>query len=349
MRKRIFTIIASTILSGMLAVPALAAGRIGSVSLNFAEKKGEDGTIYEAELTESSNAYDIEECNVSKDYSEWRPGRKVTYTVTLKPTEDNFFSKNQTKIHVSNGKVIPNEKISPNEMTLTINYYPRVQLENPSNIYFEDEYTAVWDEVEYATAYEVRIKDEESNKTNTVKVTKNEIDLPNYSTDNNVSFEVRACAKDSDDSKYIMPSQWISCDEEAAANTNNTVAGRFEGNNEKRRFRDSYSEKYATGWQLINGSWYYFDPSNNNYAARAEWKFINGKWYYFNESCEMMTGWVKVNGKQYLLNYINGEMITGWYCNGPSGPWYYFMPSGEMLSNTTTPDGYYVDGNGEWR
>ena len=43
------------------------------------------------------------------------------------------------------------------------------------------------------------------------------------------------------------------------------------------------------------------------------------------------------------------ETQTGWYCSGPEGPWYYFDNSGAMLKNTTTPDGYHLDGNGEWK
>ena len=62
----------------------------------------------------------------------------------------------------------------------------------------------------------------------------------------------------------------------------------------------------------------------------------------------MQTGWAKINGVQYFLN-SNGSMQTGWYCSGPEGPWYYFDYSGAMLKNTTTPDGYHLDGNGEWK
>ncbi|PGE97970.1 hypothetical protein COF51_04350 [Bacillus pseudomycoides] len=34
-----------------------------------------------------------------------------------------------------------------------------------------------------------------------------------------------------------------------------------------------------TGWQQINGAWYYFNSSG---AMQTGWQQINGKWYYCN-------------------------------------------------------------------
>ncbi|HHH8316112.1 TPA: hypothetical protein ACP1VB_002186, partial [Streptococcus pneumoniae] len=48
-------------------------------------------------------------------------------------------------------------------------------------------------------------------------------------------------------------------------------------------------------------------------------------WYYLNESGSMATGWFTVSGK-----------------------WYYTYNSGDLSVNTTTPDGYRVNANGEW-
>ena len=42
----------------------------------------------------------------------------------------------------------------------------------------------------------------------------------------------------------------------------------------------------------------------------------------------------------------NGYMKTGWILYKDA--WYYCGESGAMLVNTTTPDGYYVNGDGVW-
>lgn len=59
----------------------------------------------------------------------------------------------------------------------------------------------------------------------------------------------------------------------------------------------------------------------------------------------MATGWVKDNGSWYYLDK-SGAMTTGWFT--VSGKWYYAYSSGALAVNTTTPDGYTVNTNGEW-
>ena len=59
----------------------------------------------------------------------------------------------------------------------------------------------------------------------------------------------------------------------------------------------------------------------------------------------MKTGWVKDKGTCYYLN-DSGAMQTGWF--EVNGKWYYANRSGALLTNTTTPDGYRVNANGEW-
>ena len=68
-------------------------------------------------------------------------------------------------------------------------------------------------------------------------------------------------------------------------------------------------------------------------------------WYYLSGSGDMQTGWVKSSGSWYYLNN-SGSMQTGWFA--VSGKWYYAYSSGALAVNTTTPDGYHVNYNGEW-
>ena len=90
------------------------------------------------------------------------------------------------------------------------------------------------------------------------------------------------------------------------------------------------------------------------------WQYIDGKWYYFDKTNgDMVTGWVYDNGCWYFLDYKTGVMLKGWH-KLPHGPnnvedWYLLNKSGEMLSGWqwTTKDGktgwYYLDPNNGMR
>ena len=96
-------------------------------------------------------------------------------------------------------------------------------------------------------------------------------------------------------------------------------------------------------WIQSSGRWWY-RHNNGSYTSNG-WELINGKWYHFDRSGWMQTGWVKSSGSWYYLNNL-GSMQTGWF--NVSGKWYYAYSSGALAVNTTTPDGYHVNYNGEW-
>ena len=98
----------------------------------------------------------------------------------------------------------------------------------------------------------------------------------------------------------------------------------------------------ATGWVNDQGTWYYLNAEG---IMQTGWAKVNGTWYYLKSSGAMATGWVKDNGTWYYLK-SSGAMATGWYQVG--GNWYYSYASGALAVNTTTPDGYKVNHNGEW-
>ena len=97
-----------------------------------------------------------------------------------------------------------------------------------------------------------------------------------------------------------------------------------------------------TGWIKENGTWYYLNDSG---AMQTGWVKDKGTWYYLNDFGAMQTGWVKENGTWYYLNQ-SGSMETGWFT--VSDKWYYANESGALAINTTTPDGYNVNADGEW-
>ena len=94
---------------------------------------------------------------------------------------------------------------------------------------------------------------------------------------------------------------------------------------------------------IKSGSRWWYKHADGSYTTNG-WEKINGTWYYFDQAGWMATGWVKDNGTWYYLDG-SGAMQTGWKYVGSH--WYYLNGSGALLVNTTTPDGYTVNGNGE--
>ncbi|CIZ74884.1 CAP domain-containing protein [Streptococcus pneumoniae] len=106
-------------------------------------------------------------------------------------------------------------------------------------------------------------------------------------------------------------------------------------------FKHNDGSYTSNGWEKINRTWYRFD--NAGWMQTGWVKY--GSWYYLDGSGAMKTGWLKDNGSWYYLQ-DSGAMKTGWM--KVSGKWYYAYSSGALAINTTTPDGYRVNANGEW-
>jgi len=80
---------------------------------------------------------------------------------------------------------------------------------------------------------------------------------------------------------------------------------------------------YAGQWQQNGDNWKY-QNDDGTYITNNWYQDIDGKWYHFDGNGNMQTGWISDGEKEY---YLSG--------------------SGVMLMNSVTPDGYYVNGDGE--
>lgn len=123
----------------------------------------------------------------------------------------------------------------------------------------------------------------------------------------------------------------------------------------------------VTGWQSIDGVWYYFDADG---IMQTGWDLIDGAWYWFDSSGAMVTGVRRIDG-QYsefssdgrwvgyvslrpgwsLINdawyYVSdGSLATGWQKVGDS--WYWFDETGKMVVGWRRIDGawYYLEDSG---
>ena len=83
-------------------------------------------------------------------------------------------------------------------------------------------------------------------------------------------------------------------------------------------------------WLLINGAWYAFGADGYAESGLFRDAGYGGSWFYVDINSGMKTGWQLVDGI-----------------------WRYFNPvsdgrQGSMFTASRTPDGYYVNENGEW-
>ena len=117
------------------------------------------------------------------------------------------------------------------------------------------------------------------------------------------------------------------------------------------------------GWELINGSWYYFDNAGwmlanqwiGNYYVDGSGKWVPGKtkvtaqwiqsgnrwWYRHADGGYTRNGWELINGSWYYFDNAGWMLSNQWIGN------YYVGGSGAMLTDTWIGD-YYVDASGKW-
>lgn len=124
----------------------------------------------------------------------------------------------------------------------------------------------------------------------------------------------------------------------------------------------SASVAFAGTWGGTKPNWTY------SVSKPSSWQLIDGKWYYFNDMNCTATGVLALGDKMYYLDTNTAAMFENqwlqmgddwWYYGADgaavknswisyNGKWYYMGADCKMLKSTTTPDGYYVNQNGEW-
>lgn len=91
-----------------------------------------------------------------------------------------------------------------------------------------------------------------------------------------------------------------------------------------------------TGWQQVDGVWYYFNPGNGGKRASG-WLELDGNRYYLSKDGASVTGWLELEDGTYYLNPINGIAATGWQELG--GVRYHFGEDGARSAGWIETDG----------
>lgn len=195
--------------------------------------------------------------------------------------------------------------------------------------------TAIWDEVDDADEYEVKLYRNDGSLT-TIRTINNSYDFYPYMTSpGDYSFKVRAISG-SDDSK----SSWTDQSEYCHISSRDVYTG-----------APPTSQNYdGTGWIQDQTGWWYRMPDGGRAVNR--WLYVDNNWFHFNSNGAMETGWIYVDNNWFYLNTISdgtkGAMLTGW--NFINGNWFYLNPvsdgtKGAMKTGWLNSDGcrYYLN------
>lgn len=329
------------------AVTGYADTVIPDIKVRFTNNYDSEGqTILEPTVTASGTGYEVADISWGKEKDKWKPGSKLTASVTLSAGEGRTFSSEYKsgKASVSGAEFISARRNSEDgNLTLKVNYYPVVQLGATEKAGWSDaaKTRATWKKVPYATAYQLRLYAGGDEYITTITLEGTAVDLSQHITkEANYFYEVRATAKDSADANYMRSGAYVTSEDTFVDNLGES-GGRFTDYHEGRKYTDAHGEAAVNGWRFILGSWYYFDE--NGYAATG-WRAVGDKWYYMNGEGRMQTGWLNLDNKWYYTE-SSGAMVIGWYQISPTD-WYYFYQDGSMASSTVV-DGYIITDTGK--
>lgn len=313
----------------MLSVPnttalATTGTKINSVPLSIESEIEAGDTDSDVTVSTSSSKFDIDDVVITNEPSdEWDDGDKPKLKITLYADDDYYFasgfSKSSVSLSGSDGTVT---SVSRSSSDILIVYVTLDDDDSDHDLdvsgleWDESDGTASWEESDDAKKYEVRLYRGSSAVTSVLTTTSTSYDFSSYITKNGYyTFKVRGVYNTSNKGSWEESDSWYVSSSEAQEISS---SGSSNGNT------PSNTTSSGTGaWLKDNTGWWYCN-ADRSYTTNG-WQYIDNLWYCFDE---------------------NGYMKTGWILYKDA--WYYCGESGAMLVNTTTPDGYYVNGDGVW-
>lgn len=310
-------------LSLSLPVTSAAAERINSVHLDISSDITVGDSGGDVDVTAGSGEYSVEDVEITNEpKDEWEDGDKPKLKVTLVAEDDYTFSSGFSKSDVDldgDDATVTSVTRRSSELyvyitldTLDEDGDDDYDLDVSGLEWDESDGMAQWDDATDANRYEVRLYRGSSTATSVFTTSDTSYDFSGYITrSGDYTFRVRGIYNSSHKGSWEESDSWNVSSQDAdeiSASSNSPVSGGGSG---------------SGAWLRDNIGWWYCN-ADKSYPVN-NWQYINNYWYYFNEYGYMVTGWVQWNSR-----------------------WYYCGEDGAMLTETTTPDGYYVDGSGGW-
>ncbi len=303
---------------------------ITTVSVSFTETDATPGSVRPMTVTVPSNVT-LVSTYYSRQPETWIPGTTVEITLTLKAADGSQFGSG-CKMRASNATY---KSQSGDAFTRTVKYEytAKTRLAPVQKVYLDDSYVLHWSRVSNASSYAVKIYFDEEyevdydtdftlftedeatgvetrSKTKTITVNQNQLDATDYidvAEISNVKFVITARAS-SKRRAYYLDSAGVTFTDSQSMVQSSVETGSITTNNKGEMLYLSTDGTGITGWQDIDGAWYYFE--SRGVAAGPGWKKINKEWYYFGDDHKMQVGWIQTGGYWY---YLNESTASGTY------------------------------------
>lgn len=301
----------------MLSVPATttalaATGRkISSVPLSIESEIEVGDTDSDVTVFTSSSKFDVDDVVVTNEPSdEWDDGDKPKLKITLYADDDYYFASGFSKSSVSlSGSDGTVTSVSRSSGDTLIVYVTLDALDDDDSDYDLDVSGLEWDESDGTAFWE----ESDDAKKYEVRLYRGSSAVTSVLTTTSIGYDF---------SSYITKSGYYTFKVRGVYNTSN-----------KGSWEESSSWYVSSSEAQEISSSSKSTPSSNTASSGTGawlkddvgWQYIDNLWHYFDE---------------------NGYMKTGWILYKDA--WYYCGESGAMLVNATTPDGYYVNGDGVW-
>ena len=306
----------SMLLAASLAVPAFGATRKKIATVNITvESNIQPGARFgeeEIEVETRGGNYSFDYYEIENVGFEWTREDVPQIAMYFRAEDGYYFSLTKaTAVKLTGATYVKASKQESSEiLKLVVKLPPLAEhVSDLGTVTLTDTGFAVWDPVEGAGSYEVRLyKNGNGVGVSMLSTTDNYYNFQNVMT-KPASYQVKVRPVNALNAD--KKGEWVESDpinltsEQAAAIRSGDVPDRPE----------------IGEWKSDEKGYWYMQP-DGSYATNM-WLEYGGKWYFFGEDGYMKTGWVQGNDK-----------------------WYYLSDSGEMLVNTTTPDGYQVTFDG---
>lgn len=319
---------------------------------------------------------EIDEAEYTNMDSEWEYGDTPEIKITLEiPDSDAYIFASGLKVKVDK----KDGKYSSISISKTGSYKAKItlklkkvggELDCPEELEWQDNYTATWEPVDWASSYSVKLYRNGSSAAtvSTVNYNFNFWEVMNRTGD--YTFKVKAIAGSrSDNSDWSDESEEKYIDEynksngsgtisvtnvttpDGSNNTGNNNNSSSSGNGPSTNGGSSSGASGSYGWKSDSNGWYYI---YNGSVLKGSWlKDTDGKWYYMDNTGYMHTGWLHDSDNRWYYMNPNaggpkGSMVTGLFTI--NGNLYYFSPVsggplGSMVTGNQTVNGvkYYFD------